>query len=31
VHVTHALGSLILALALFALAIIWFQLTAEDY
>jgi len=31
VHVTHALGSLLVALALFAIAIIWFQFTAEDY
>jgi hypothetical protein len=31
VHLTHALASLIVALALFAVAIIWFQLTAEDY
>jgi hypothetical protein len=31
VHVTHALGSLIVALGLFAIAIIWFQLTSEDY
>ena len=31
VHLTHALGSLIVALALFAIAIIWFQLSAEDY
>ena len=31
VHVTHALGSLIVALALFAIAIVWFQLTTEDY
>jgi hypothetical protein len=31
VHLTHALAALIIALALFAAAIIWFQLTAEDY
>jgi hypothetical protein len=31
VHITHALASLIVALVLFALAIIWFQFTAEDY
>ena len=31
VHIKHALASLIVALALFAMAIIWFQLTAEDY
>jgi hypothetical protein len=31
VHLTHALGSLIVALILFAIAIIWFQLSAEDY
>jgi hypothetical protein len=31
VHLTHALGSLVVALALFAIAIIWFQLSAEDY
>ena len=31
IHLTHALASLIVALALFAAAIIWFQLTAEDY
>ncbi len=31
VHITHALGSLIVALALFAVAIIWFQLSSEDY
>jgi hypothetical protein len=31
VHVTHALGALIVALALFAIAIIWFQLISEDY
>jgi hypothetical protein len=30
VHVTHALGSLIVALVLFAIAIIWFQLSSED-
>ena len=30
-HLTHALGLLIVALALFAIAIIWFQLSAEDY
>jgi hypothetical protein len=30
VHLTHALGSLIVALALFAIAIIWFQLISED-
>ena len=31
VHLTHALGSLIVALVLFAIAIIWFQLSSEDY
>jgi hypothetical protein len=31
VHLTHALGSLVVALALFAIAIIWFQLSSEDY
>ncbi|HLX99266.1 MAG TPA: hypothetical protein VKR62_11240 [Roseiarcus sp.] len=31
IHLTHALASLIVALALFAAAIIWFQLTAEEY
>jgi hypothetical protein len=31
VHVTHALGSLIVALILFAIAIIWFQLISQDY
>ncbi len=30
VHLTHALGSLLVALALFAVAIIWFQLRSED-
>jgi hypothetical protein len=30
VHVTHALGSLVVALALFAIAIVWFQLMSED-
>ena len=30
VHVTHALGLLLIALALFAIAIIWFQLISED-
>ncbi|HEY1885124.1 MAG TPA: hypothetical protein VGG86_03615 [Roseiarcus sp.] len=30
VHLTHALGSLIIALALFAIAIIWFQLISDD-
>jgi hypothetical protein len=29
-HITHALGSLIIALALFAVAIIWFQLISGD-
>jgi hypothetical protein len=29
-HVTHALLALIIALALFAIAIIWFQLIADD-
>ena len=29
-HLTHALGALIIALALFAIAIIWFQLISED-
>jgi hypothetical protein len=31
VHLTHALGSLVVALTLFAIAIIWFQLSSEDY
>jgi hypothetical protein len=31
IHLTHALASLIVGLALFALAIIWFQLTPEEY
>ena len=30
VHVTHALGSLLIALALFVIAIVWFQLRSED-
>jgi hypothetical protein len=30
VHLTHALAALIIALALFAIAIIWFQLIVED-
>jgi hypothetical protein len=30
VHITHALGSLLVALALFAIAIVWFQLWSED-
>jgi hypothetical protein len=30
VHVTHALGSLLVALALFGVAIIWFQLSSDD-
>jgi hypothetical protein len=29
-HLTHALGLLIVALTLFAIAIIWFQLIAGD-
>ncbi len=29
-HLTHALGSLIIALSLFAVAIIWFQLISDD-
>jgi hypothetical protein len=29
-HVTHALGALIGALFLFAIAIIWFQLISDD-
>ena len=29
-HLTHALGALIVALGLFAIAIIWFQLISED-
>jgi hypothetical protein len=29
-HLTHALGSLIIALALFAIAIVWFQLISDD-
>ena len=29
-HLTHALGLLIVALALFAIAIIWFQLISND-
>jgi hypothetical protein len=31
VHLTHALAALLVALGLFALAIVWFQLTSEDY
>ena len=31
IHLTHALGSLIVALVLFAIAIIGFQLISEDY
>jgi len=31
IHLTHALAALIVALALFAVAIVWFQLTSEDY
>ncbi|HEY3622208.1 MAG TPA: hypothetical protein VGL12_07380 [Roseiarcus sp.] len=31
VHVTHALGLLIIALVLFAVGIIWFQLISEEY
>ncbi len=31
VHITHALGSLLVAIGLFAIAIIWFQLSSEDY
>jgi hypothetical protein len=31
VHVTHALASLIVGLGLFVIAILWFQLTSEDY
>jgi hypothetical protein len=30
VHLTHALASLIVALALFMVAIIWFQLISQD-
>ena len=30
VHVKHALGSLIVALILFGIAIVWFQLSSED-
>ena len=30
VHLTHALLALIVALALFAIAIIWFQLLSDD-
>jgi hypothetical protein len=30
VHLTHALGSLVIALALFAIALVWFQLRSED-
>lgn len=30
VHLTHALGSLLVALALFAIAIVWFELRSED-
>jgi hypothetical protein len=30
VHLTHALGALLVALGLFAIAIVWFQLIAED-
>jgi hypothetical protein len=29
-HLTHALGSLIIALFLFGIAIIWFQLISND-
>ena len=29
-HLTHALGLLIVALVLFAIAIIWFQLISDD-
>jgi hypothetical protein len=29
-HLTHALGAAIIALALFAIAIIWFQLITDD-
>jgi hypothetical protein len=31
VHLTHALAALIVALGLFGIAIIWFQLSSEDY
>ena len=30
VHLTHALAALIVALGLFAIAIVWFQLISED-
>jgi hypothetical protein len=30
-HLTHALGALLIALALFGIAIVWFQLSSEDY
>jgi len=31
VHLTHALAALMIALALFGIAIIWFQLLSDDY
>jgi hypothetical protein len=31
VHVKHALGALLIALALFAIAIAWFQIITNDY
>jgi hypothetical protein len=31
VHVKHALAALLIALALFGVAIIWFQLISQDY
>ena len=30
-HVKHALGALLIALALFAIAIVWFQIITSDY
>jgi hypothetical protein len=30
VHLKHALGSFLIALALFAIAIVWFQFNSED-
>jgi hypothetical protein len=30
VHLTHALAALIVALSLFAVAIVWFELISED-
>jgi hypothetical protein len=31
VHIKHALGALLIALALFAIAIAWFQIITSDY